>query len=71
MCQKIEVIVCLDPFVNIEAYDFLLVFEKKPLTCFSTWSLSQWGHLIFGFASNSLIERNTVKFLWQSLQIYS
>ncbi len=52
-------------------YDFLLVFAKKVVNFLSTWSLLQWGHLIFGWDSYSLIERYTVNSFLQSLHIYS
>ncbi len=67
LCQ---IDVCSVPARQIR-YDFLLVFVKNPVSFFRTLSLSQCGHFIPGFVSNSLIERNTVNSLLQSLQTYS
>ena len=53
------------------SYDFELVLAKKPVIFLCTLSLSQLGHLIFGFSSYSLIVRKIEKSFWQSLQSYS
>jgi hypothetical protein len=57
--------------IRQKPYDFLLVFVKKAVNFFSTLSPLHEGQVIFGFASNSLIVRKTVKSFLQSLQVYS
>ncbi len=52
-------------------YDFLLVFAKKGVNFRSTLLLSHFGQVIFGCASNSLMERYTVNSLPQLLHLYS